>query len=103
MNLDIFPRPVVTTTIATVQGNVVTLLKSSTMNIIKGDIVNLNTVGSVTRVVVILLDNEAIVSDISQRDVAEGNVADLTGLAGFSLDTDTVLGVDDLRISDLNV
>jgi hypothetical protein len=68
------------------------------MNVIKGNIVYLNTVSSVSRVVVILLDNKAVFGD-----TGESNVADLVDLTGFSLDTDAIHGVDDLRISDLNV
>ena len=72
-------------------------------NLLEGDIFDLDAVGRGTcwaTILIVLLNNEAVLCDPREFDVLEGNIGDGAGSLVDSLDADAVLGVDDLAVGD---
>ena len=75
-------------------------------NLLEGDVRDLDTVGwgtSGAAILVILLNNESVLGDTGKGDILELDVGDSTGGIVDGLDTNTVLGVDNLRVGDGHV
>lgn len=53
-------------------------------------------------VLIVLLDDDAVLGDVAQADVVEGDAGDLSGGARDRLDADAVVRVDDLAVLDVH-
>lgn len=74
-------------------------------DLVDGDILNGDAVGGGAgrrTVLVVLLDDDAVLGDVLELDVVVGDVGDGAGLLVDGLDADAVVGVDDVAVGDVH-
>lgn len=77
----------------------------ATLDLVELDVVDLDAVGRLaggTAVLVVLLDDDAVLGDARQANVLEAHVGDGSAGPVNSLDAGTILGVDDLGVDDVD-
>jgi len=76
------------------------------LDILESNVCDRDSVGGVTSglaVLVILLNNKTLLNNLVKSDVLKANVVDLTGSTIDSLNTDTIIRVDNLRVLDQDI
>lgn len=103
---DTGPGPVSAAARSTENVDISSVALDGTGDLREGDIRDLDTVGRGTSgaaVLVILLNDESVLGNTGKSDILELDVGDGTGGIVDGLDTDTILGVDNLGVGDGHV
>lgn len=102
-NLDPIPSPPRTAPTPTENVNISRITRHSPRNSIQRDIRNRHASGRLTgrsTILVVLLNDNAVVGDIGHGDVGVGDLADGAGGAGDGLYADAVCGIGDYGVGD---
>ena len=107
-DLNVVPSPAGASTLSTNDGSVLALGVNSvlSLDVLESEVGDGETAGGVAvevTAVVVLLDENTVLLDVGEGDVGVGNLVDLAGLVLESLDADTVGGVGDLGVEELDV
>lgn len=107
VDLDVGPGPVGAAGLATDNGNVGALGVNSTGagDVLEGEASDGETAGGVTvevTAIVVLLNQDTVLGDLGQGDVRVGDALDLAASVLHGLDTDTVGGLGNLAVQELD-
>jgi len=107
-NLNVGPSPASASTLSTNNSSVLALGVNSVLalDVLEGEVGDGKTAGGATvevTAVVVLLDEDTVLLDLGEGDVGVGDLVDLAGLVLEGLDAETVGGVGDLGVEELDV
>lgn len=107
-DLNVVPGPASASTLSTNDGSVLALGVNGVLalDVLESKVGDRETAGGVAvevTAVVVLLDEDTVLLDVGEGDVRVGDLVDLAGLVLEGLDADTVGGVGDLGVEELDV